>query len=152
MQAIADAGDAATLTSAKSYTDTTSAQTLSSAKTYADTTAAHTLDSANAYTDTKVAALSDDFNQFRGATQQQFRMVDRRIDRMGAMSSAMAYMTSSVAGLPGANRLAVGVGQQNGESALAVGYQRAIGRFGVSFGGAFSGNDKSVGAGAGVSW
>ncbi|MCW1777183.1 YadA-like family protein [Pantoea ananatis] len=37
--------------------------------------------------------------------------------------------------------------------ALAVGYQRAIGnRASVSLGGAFSGSEKSVSAGAGFSW
>jgi autotransporter adhesin len=47
----------------------------------------------------------------------------------------------------------VGVGQQNGETALAVGYQRIVNNhFGVSLGGAFSSNDKSVGAGASLSW
>ncbi|MEP6907258.1 MAG: YadA-like family protein [Pseudoxanthomonas sp.] len=47
----------------------------------------------------------------------------------------------------------MGIGSQGGEQALAVGYQRAIGnRASVSIAGAFSGNEKSVSAGAGFSW
>ena len=48
-----------------------------------------------------------------------------------------------------------GIGQQNGRSALAVGYQRVLGEkknISVSLGGAFSGSDKSMSAGAGFSW
>lgn len=48
-----------------------------------------------------------------------------------------------------------GVGSQNGRTALAVGYQRILGEkknVSVSLGGAFSGSDQSVSAGAGISW
>ena len=44
-------------------------------------------------------------------------------------------------------------GFQAGEAALSMGYQRAISeRATVTFGGAFSGDDKSVGMGAGFGW
>ena len=42
---------------------------------------------------------------------------------------------------------------QNGESALSVGYQRALSdRATLTIGGAFSGDEKSVGVGAGFGW
>ena len=129
-----DAGDAATLQSANSYTNTTATQTLSSA---------------NAYTDAKFAAWNDQFD----AVNDRFRQQDQRIDRMSAMSGAYAGMAMNTSGLAGRNRVGVGVGGQGGESALAVGYQRAIGnRASVSIGGAISGGEKSVMGGAGFSW
>ncbi|MBV6811455.1 YadA-like family protein, partial [Xanthomonas euvesicatoria] len=46
-----------------------------------------------------------------------------------------------------------GVGFQNGESALSVGYQRAISpRATLTVGGALSGDDSSIGVGAGFGW
>src|SRR3546814_11723347 len=69
------------------------------------------------------------------------------------MSGAYAGMAMNTAGLAGANRIGVGVGGQNGESALAVGYQRAIGnRASISIGAAFGGGESSVLGGAGFSW
>jgi len=63
-------------------------------------------------------------------------------------------MALNTAGLAGANRVGVGVGIQGGESSLAVGYQRAFksGRASISLGGAFSGSERSLGMGAGLSW
>jgi autotransporter adhesin len=131
------AGDTATLASAKTYTDSSSAQALSSAK---------------AYTDAQMTSLSDNFEQFRSATQQQFRMVDRRIDRMGAMSSAMMGMAANAAGPQDTRgRLAAAVGVQNGQSALAVGWGKLVGKTAsVSLGAAFSGNDTSATVGFGI--
>ncbi|MFJ2989647.1 ESPR-type extended signal peptide-containing protein [Collimonas sp. NPDC087041] len=81
--------------------------------------------------------------------------LDRRVDEMGAISSAQAQMAMSTAGLLGNNRLGVGVGYQNGQSALALGYQHvyAKGSRTLNFGGATSTRGTvSVGAGAGFSW
>ena len=51
------------------------------------------------------------------------------------------------------NRVGVGVGYQGGESALSLGYQRALSeRATVTIGGAFSSDDSSVGGGAGFGW
>lgn len=81
--------------------------------------------------------------------------LDTRVDEMGAMSSAQAQMAMSTAGLVGNNRLGVGIGAQNGQSALALGYQRVYGQGTrtLSFGGAASTRGTvSFGAGAGFAW
>jgi autotransporter adhesin len=123
------------------------------AKTYTDTTATQTLSSANAYTDAKFAAWDDQFTSFQGEVDHRFREQDRRIDRQGAMGAAMLNMATSAAGIRTQNRVGVGVGFQNGESALSVGYQRAISdRAVITVGGAFSGDETSVGLGAGFGW
>jgi autotransporter adhesin len=123
------------------------------AKTYTDTTATKTLTSANAYTDAKFAAWDDTFTAFQGEIDHRFRDQDRRIDRQGAMGAAMLNMATSAAGIRTQNRVGVGVGFQNGESALSVGYQRAISdRAVITLGGAFSGDETSVGLGAGFGW
>ncbi|HJS35390.1 MAG TPA: YadA-like family protein, partial [Pseudoxanthomonas sp.] len=133
----ADAGDANTLSSAQSYTDQSSASTLASAKAYADF---------------QVKALEDDFNAFRGDVDRRFSEQDRRLDRMGAMSSAMLNMAINAAGSRSPRgRVAVGAGWQNGENALSVGYSKPIGeRASFSIGGAFSGDEKSAGVGFGI--
>ena len=77
----------------------------------------------------------------------------RRIDTMGAMSTAMMTMGSSLSGIRTQNRVGVGAGFQNGRKALSVGYQRAISdHAAVTIGGAFSGSDKSIGVGGGFGW
>jgi len=109
--------------------------------------------SANTYTDTKFQGLSDSFEVFKGDVDQRLRGMDRRIDRQGAMSAAMLNMATSAAGVRTDNRVGVGVGFQGGQSAMSVGYQRAISeRATVTLGGAFSGDDASVGFGAGFGW
>jgi autotransporter adhesin len=123
------------------------------AKAYTDTTATQTLTTANAYTDSKISALNDAFTDLQGQVDHRFREQDRRIDRQGAMGAAMLNMATSAAGIRTQNRVGVGVGFQNGESALSVGYQRAISdRATITFGGAFSGDETSVGLGAGFGW
>ena len=62
-------------------------------------------------------------------------------------------MATSTAGLRTQNRLGVGVGFQGGQTAMSIGYQRARSdRATVTLGGAFSGDDTSVGVGAGIGW
>lgn len=103
---------------------------------------------ANTYTDRRFDLLQDDFNQ-------RFKVMDGRIDRMAALNGAYAGMAMNTAGLAGKNRVGAGVGAQGGKAALAVGYQRIVGtknNASVSLGGAFSGSEKSVSAGAGFSW
>lgn len=112
-----------------------------------------TLSSANRYTDNQVSTLNSNLDSWKGEVNQRFQNLDRRLDKMSAMSGAYAGMAMNTAGLAGQNRVGVGVGAQGGERALAVGYQRAVGnRASVSLGGAFSGDEKSVMAGAGFSW
>lgn len=102
-----------------------------------------------------VQQMDDRFKAEREYTDGRFNAMDKRLDRMGAISAAYAGMAINTAGLSGNNRLGAGVGSQNGRSALAVGYQRILGEkknVSVSLGGAFSGSDQSVSAGAGFSW
>lgn len=164
----ADAGDAATLDASKSYTDGKTAATLASAnahaeagdaatltasKSYTDTKATQALASANAYTDQRFAAWNDSFTQYQQQVDLRFAQTDRRIDQLGAMSGAMTSAAINTAGLPGQNRVGVGVGVQNGRSAIAIGYQRMVRpNASVSVTGAFSSGESSVSAGAGFSW
>src|SRR5690606_1271506 len=141
------------LTSAHAYADAGATRTLNSANAYTDTTATQTLNSANAYTDQRFTVLNDDFNTLRAQVDHRFYEVDKRFDQMGAMSAAMLNMATSAAGVRTQNGIGVGVGYQGGESALTVGYQRAISdRATMTIGGAFSGDDTSVGSGVGFGW
>jgi autotransporter adhesin len=126
-------------------------ETLDSANAYTDTTATKTLASANAYTDSKFTALDDQFQQLSDNLGNRLNQQDKRIDRMGAMSSAMMNMAMNAAGgRSERGRVAVGAGWQNGESALSVGYAKQIGdRASFSIGGAFSSDDSSAGIGFG---
>jgi autotransporter adhesin len=129
------------------------AATLAASKTYADGRASNAVSTANAYTDSRFAAWTDGMLQFGQQVEMRFAQTDVRIDRMGAMNSAMAAAAMNTAGLPGLNRVGVGVGSQGGKAALAVGYQRLVApNASVSLSGAFSGGERSVSAGAGFSW
>ncbi|WP_313461254.1 YadA-like family protein, partial [Stenotrophomonas sp.] len=111
------------------------------------------LATANSYTDQRFSAMADNFDIYKGEIDERLRHQDRRIDRQGAMNAAMLNMATSAAGVRTQNRVGVGVGFQSGESALSLGYQRAISeRATVTFGGAFSSDDSSVGVGAGFGW
>jgi len=98
-----------------------------------------------------LAGLSDTFQDLRDDVNQRFSEQDRRIDRQGAMGSAMLSMAINAGGTASERgRVAVGVGFQNGESALSVGYGKRIGKSAsFSLGGAFSGSEKSAGMGFG---
>lgn len=100
---------------------------------------------ANEYTDKAVAGVN-----------QRLDQVDKRINRMAAMSSAQSAMAMNTAGLQTANRLGAGVGYSEGESAMAVGYQRVLTERGsatFSLNGAFTNSgEKSVGVGVGIGW
>lgn len=86
---------------------------------YADAGDRQTLASANAYTDQQISDLWSELDD-------PFSGFDRRLDRAGAINSAMAQMALNTAGLPGDNRMGVGVGFQGGKRALSVGCQRMI--------------------------
>ncbi|MDR0184696.1 ESPR-type extended signal peptide-containing protein [Lysobacter arvi] len=107
---------------------------------------ADVMNQSRSYTDSRVDELHREMDD-------RFSIQDERIDRMGAMSSAMSMMTASLGGLHTQNRAAVGTGFVNGEKALSVGYQRAMSdRANFSLGGAFTGDDRSVGAAVGIGW
>jgi hypothetical protein len=147
------AGDATTLASANAHADAGDAATLAESQAYTDTSAAQTLSSANAYTDSRFAAWNDTLDQYHQQMDLRFARTDERIDRMGAMSGAMAAAAMNTAGLPGRNRVGVGFSAQNGRAAMAVGYQRLVTpNASVSLGGAFSAGEGSISAGAGFSW
>ncbi|MGO1003152.1 YadA-like family protein [Lysobacter sp. CA196] len=133
------------------------AQTLASANSRADAGDAQTLRSANTYTDARMnqmlAAPTAAINELREDMNWRFNKQDERIDKIGAMTSAMVQMSASAAGLRTQNRIAVGAGFQGGEQALSIGYQRAISdRATVTVGGAFSDSESSAGVGVGFGW
>ena len=97
--------------------------------------------------------LTDGLTDLRNYTNRRFFDTDERIDKQGAMSSAMSMMMASAAGVKNDNRLAVGAGFSGGESALAIGYQRAISdRATFTLGGAFTDEESSAGLGFGYGW
>jgi len=130
------------------YTDTQ----VQSARNYSDAGDERTLSSANSYTDQRINAVVLDFSNVRAEMNDRFVQQDERISRNGAISAAMMQMAGNSAyAKPGRGRLAVGMGFQDGESALSVGYGRRIGdNVSFSLGGAFSSDERSAGVGFGV--
>src|SRR5690606_38741556 len=109
---------AVTLVAAHTRADAGDAASVATARTYTDTRAASTLTSANAYTDRRVDALAMDFAQLQSDVWQRMERTDERIDRSGAMMTAMAQMSAnSAGGRSERGRVAVGVGTQNGQGA-----------------------------------
>ncbi len=104
---------------------------------------------ANAYTDQAVVGVEHRLNE-------RIERLDRRLNRMAAMGGAQAAMAMNTAGVPTWNRLGAGVGHADGESALAVGYQRVLDRRAAttfSLNGAFStGGERTLAMGFGVGW
>jgi len=103
------------------------------------------LTQSNEYTDMAVEGLN-----------KRLDGMDKRFNRMAAMSSAQSAMAMNTAGLNTYNRLGAGVGHSDGESALAVGYQRVMNERGsatFSLNGAFTNSgEKTVGVGVGIGW
>lgn len=100
--------------------------------------------------DSKIA----DTQQSLGSLQNQVGQLDSRINRIGAMNSAMSTMMASAAGLQTDNRMAIGSGLYRGQTALAIGYQRKVGsRATVTVGGSTAGGSEyNIGVGAGYGW
>ncbi len=100
---------------------------------------------ANEYTD---GAISN--------VERRLDKMDKRFNRMAAMSSAQTAMAMNTAGLATYNRLGAGVGYAEGESAMAVGYQRVLNDKGsatFSLNGAFTNSgERSMGLGVGIGW
>lgn len=88
--------------------------------------------------------------------ERRLDKMDKRFNRMAAMSSAQTAMAMNTAGLATYNRLGAGVGYSDGESAMAVGYQRVLNERGsatFSLNGAFTNSgEQSVGLGVGIGW
>uniref|UniRef100_UPI00190F2FFB YadA C-terminal domain-containing protein n=1 Tax=Lysobacter antibioticus TaxID=84531 RepID=UPI00190F2FFB len=153
----ANDGDAVTLSAAKDHADSGDETTLRRAISHANDGDASTLQSANAYTDVKyaqaVAVPLAAVDRLRTDMDVRFRMQDRRIDQMGAMTAAMVHMAASGAAGQTQNRIAVGVGFQGGQAATSFGYQRVINaRATMSVGVAFSASERSAGAGFSLGW
>lgn len=109
-------------------------------------TSSDVITQSRSYTDSRVDSLHREMDD-------RFNVQDERIDRMGAMGSAMSMMTASLGGLHTQNRAAVGTGFVNGEKALSVGYQRAMSdRANFTLGGAFTHDDRSIGGAVGLGW
>ncbi|MBH1579453.1 YadA-like family protein [Stenotrophomonas maltophilia] len=88
--------------------------------------------------------------------ERRLDKMDKRFNRMAAMSSAQSAMAMNTAGLATYNRLGAGVGYSEGESAMAVGYQRVLNEKGsatFSLNGAFTNSgERSMGVGVGIGW
>ncbi|HIE4564807.1 TPA: ESPR-type extended signal peptide-containing protein [Stenotrophomonas maltophilia] len=88
--------------------------------------------------------------------ERRLDKMDKRFNRMAAMSSAQTAMAMNTAGLATYNRLGAGVGYSDGESAMAVGYQRVLNDKGsatFSLNGAFTNSgERSMGVGVGIGW
>lgn len=129
------------------------AETLAESQAYADTRSATAVETARTYTDSRMAAWNETFDQYRQDVDMRFAATDARIDRMGAMSGALAAAAMNTAGLPGQNRVGVGISTQNGRAAMAMGYQRLVApNTSISLGGAFTGGESNISVGAGFSW
>ncbi|MFI8716462.1 YadA-like family protein [Stenotrophomonas sp. NPDC077464] len=163
---------ATTLNSANAYTDAQADATLTEANTYADQVAGDTLVAANQYTDQQInqiggmaSGAAAALEQFRAEANDRFagidsrlnamddslRTMDKRISRQAAMTAA--FVQSS--GMPdvGRNYLGAGVGWSEGENAFAATFRRRFTEhFTASVGGARSGDESSVGVGAGFTW
>ncbi|PSD33157.1 autotransporter [Stenotrophomonas maltophilia] len=100
---------------------------------------------ANEYTDGAISTF-----------ERRLDKMDKRFNRMAAMSSAQTAMAMNTAGLATYNRLGAGVGYSEGESAMAVGYQRVLNEKGsatFSLNGAFTNSgERSIGVGVGIGW
>ena len=102
------------------------------------------LEQANSYTDMRFNVLSN-----------RIDALDDRLNKVGAMSTAQANMAQATLTNPGGASLAFGGGYYNGETAIAVGYNRVFrteeGRpISLTISGAFSSGENMVGVGVAI--
>jgi len=111
-----------------------------------------TLSSARGYTDQRFQALNDQFSDLSDQLGARLDHQDSRIDKEGAMNAAMMNMAINAANSRSPRgRIGAGIGWQGGEAAMSVGYSKQVGEHAsFSLGGAFSGSEQSVGAGFGI--
>ncbi len=93
--------------------------------------------------------------QLQGAISTENGIAQRYADTVGAVDAAAAGAETTVAGLHGVNRVALGVGEYNGQSAFGVAYQRELSKnwaatLALSSNG--TGNNTEVNGGVGFSW
>ncbi|WP_169741319.1 YadA-like family protein [Andreprevotia chitinilytica] len=101
----------------------------------------------------RVDQVQADLNSLRDDVYQRLSDQERKLDKLGAMNAAMSTMTASAAGLRTDNRVAIGTGYMNGQSAIAFGYQRRVtDATTVTIGGSTSGSEYNVGVGVGIGW
>jgi hypothetical protein len=88
------------------------------------------------------------------SVDDEFATEDRRISRIGAMSTAMSTMAMGAGGASGENRVAYGTGFENGQSAVALGFLHAFNdnKANITIGGSFANGQNSVGVGGAFSW
>ena len=106
-------------------------QTLSSANAYSDFGDARTLFQAKRYTDIQVGLLNT------------------RINRVGAASSALGLVAAAAASNPNTNKFSIGTASYNGQSGTAIAYQRIFGHehpVGFTLGASFARGERAVGA------
>jgi len=105
----------------------------------------------------KMLARANDYSDgIAREVDARLNKMDKRFNRMAAMSSAQTAMAMNTAGLATYNRLGAGVGYAESESAMAVGYQRVLNEKGsatFSLNGAFTNSgERSMGVGVGIGW
>lgn len=102
---------------------------------------------ANAYTDQRFDDVWAGMDQVARKVMEE----DRRINQHGAMSMAQAQMASGAAAAAVGNpngAWSVGLGFEKGYGAISAGYAKPVGKKSqISFGAAFSGDERSVGMG-----
>ncbi|MEG0347779.1 MAG: YadA-like family protein, partial [Acinetobacter sp.] len=149
----ADAGDQATLTSAKGYTDGREVVMRQDYKT-AD---AKVLSDSKAYTDTKVMDLENNFKDVSSRVDQTNQDVRKNRDIAAQGIAGITAMTNiPMPAEQGASTVGLGMGYYDSQSAIAVGASHYFDN-GVAIKGAFStgfnnGNTTAVGAGVSYSW
>lgn len=130
-------------------------QAVATAKSYADQGDAATLNSAKQYTDQKFGDVVSGgaFDQYKSQVDHRFNDLNDRLNKVGAMGAAMSQMAFSTQGVSGDNRLGVGVGGYKGQGAMSVGYSRSLSpKATLTFGAAISGGETSGGVGVGIGW
>jgi len=139
-------GNAQTLASANTYTDTKTEWAVDQSKAYTDTTAGNTLKSANAYTDQKFDAL----DQQMGNLSSQIGDVRKEARQAAAIGLAAASLRYD--DRPGKLSAAISGGywRDQGAFAFGVGYTSESGRLRANISGTTAGGH--VGAGAGLSY
>jgi trimeric autotransporter adhesin len=111
------------------------------------------VDQAVSYTDAQIGTVQQSLDKLQDDVNNRFNKQDKRISRLGAMSAASNMMAFATQGIQTRNRGGVGVGTQNGFSAMSVGYSRALSEnMNVSVSGTTSGSDTSAGVGFGMNW
>ncbi|ENU26953.1 hypothetical protein F992_01557, partial [Acinetobacter modestus] len=149
----ADAGDQATLTSAKGYTDSREVVMRQEYKT-AD---AKVLSDSKAYTDTKVMDLENNFRDVSSRVDQTNQDVRKNREIAAQGIAGITAMTNiPMPAEQGASTVGMGMGYYDSQSAIAVGASHYFDN-GVAIKGAFStgfnnGNTTAVGAGVSYSW